>query len=512
MLQLRSILMLLGDGMSSRGIARQLGIHRKTVESYRARILLTGKSIDDLRTINDAELSVVMHPKANSTVVSARQADLKARIPQFMIELRKTGVTLQLLWLEYLREKPDGYSYSQFCDLIKIHLRPHEAVMRFEHHPGEVLQVDFAGDNMSYIDRQTGEIIACPMLVCALPYSGFKYVEALVNATQEHLFNALNHCMEYLGGVPKSIKFDNLGQVIIKPGRYEQSITDISSAWGLHYQTHIMAARVSKPRDKPSVEKEVDLAYKWIMAPLRNTVLYSVREINHAILPLLDEYNNKPMSRVSYSRFDRFKGEEQATLKLLPDVPFSYKHKTHGKVQRDYHVVLGEDWHHYSVFYQHIGKQVTLIYDMDEVEIFLGLERIAVHRRSFVRGKCTTLFEHMPPHHQKMKEILGWDADYFIEKGERIGVSTVEVLKSVLASQPFIEQSYKSCLGIIRLAEKVGYPRMEAACRRALQGVRVNYKVIENILDKNLDALPLQTEIQFSLPIHENLRGNTSYP
>ena len=511
MQQIRSIIMLLGNGLSSRAIARQLDIHRKTIESYRARIPLTGKTTDELRAMGDAELSVAMHPKANARVAGDRQADLKARIPNFMVELRKTGVTLQLLWIEYLREKPDGYSYSQFCDLIKTHLRPLEAVMRFDHSPGKVLQVDFAGDNMSYVDRQTGELIACPMLVCALPYSGFKYVEVLVNATQEHLFNALNHCMEYLGGVPQAIKFDNLTQVVIKPGRYEQTITDISTAWGLHYQTHIMAARVAKPRDKPSVEKEVDLAYMWIMAPLRNTALYSVREINQAIMPLLDDYNQKPMSQVTYSRFDRFKGEEQATLRLLPDVPFSYKHRTHGKVQRDYHVVLGEDWHHYSVFYQHIGKRVTLIYDMDEVEIYLGFERIAVHRRSFIRGKCTTLLEHMPPHHQKMKEILGWDADYFLEKAERIGLCTVEVLKSVLASQPFIEQSYKSCLGIIRLAEKVGYPRMEAACKRALQGVRINYKVIENILDKNLDALPLQTEIQFSLPIHDNLRGNKAY-
>ena len=511
MLQVRSILMLLGDGWSSRAIAKYLGIHRKTVESYRARIPLTGKTASSLLALDDDELARGMHPKAKEAVQDDRQIDFKARIADFRVELHKKGVTRQLLWIEYLREKPDGYSYSQFCDRLTAALRPLEAVMHFEHQPGDVLQVDFAGDKMSYVEPHTGEIIECPMLVCVLPFSSFKYVEVLANATQEHLFNALNHCMEYIGGVPRSVKFDNLAQVVIKPGRYEQSFTEISMAWAIYYQTQLMAARVAKPRDKPSVEKEVNLAYMWIMAPLRNKVMHSVREINQAITPLLDEYNNKPMSRVAYSRFDRFKTEEQSILRLLPDVPFSYKHKTRGKVQKNYHVILGEDWHQYSVFYQYIGQEVSIIYDLDEVEIYLGFKRIAIHRRSFIRNKCTTLFEHMPPHHQKMKELQGWDADYFLSKAEKIGLCTVEVVKRILDSRPFVEQSYLSCLGIIRLAEKVGHPRMEAACRRALLGVRVGYKIIKNILDKNLDTLPIQTEIQFSLPLHDNLRGTEAY-
>jgi len=511
MLQVRSILMLIGDGWSSRAIAKHLGIHRKTVESYRARILLSGEAISALRVMDDAELAKVIHPKTRDVVQDNRQMDFKARIPGLRTELHKTGVTRQLLWIEYLREKPDGYSYSQFCDLLTAYLRPLEAVMHFEHQPGDVLQVDFAGDKMSYVDTQTGEIIECPMLVCALPFSSFKYVEVLVNATQEHLFNALNHCMEFLGGVPRSVKFDNLTQVVIKPGRYEQSFTDISKSWAVHYQTQLMAARVAKPRDKPSVEKEVDLAYKWIMAPLRNHIMHSVKQINQAIRPLLDEFNNKPMSRVTYSRFDRFKAEEQPILRMLPDVPFSYKHKTRGKVQKNYHVILGEDWHQYSVLYQYIGQEVSVIYDLDWVEIYLGFNRIAIHTRNFKYRGYSTLDEHMPPEHLNQKEVQGWDADYFLGKAEKIGSGTVEALKRVLSSRPFIEQSYNSCLGIIRLADKVGYPRMEAACRRAIQGIRVNYGIIKTILDKNLDKLPQQEEIQFSLPLHDNLRGTEAY-
>lgn len=511
MLQIRKILTLLGDGFSSRAISKQLGIHRKTVESYRARICLTGKTTSELRRLEDAELNRALSSKSMEPAKDERQADFKARIGKLRRELHRPGVTRQLLWIEYLHDKPDGYSYSQFCDLLTTHLRPLDAVMHFEHQPGDVLQVDFAGDKMSYVDAQTGEVIECPMLVCVLPYSGFKYVEVLVNATQEHLFNALNHCLAYLGGVPRSVKFDNMSQVVIKPGRYEQTFTDISNAWELHYQTNLIAVRVAKPRDKPSVEREVNLSYMWIMAPLRDKVMHSVREVNQAILTELDTFNRKPMSRVAYSRFDRFKAEEQPVLRLLPDMLFSYKHKTRGKVQRNYHVIVGEDWHQYSVPFQHIGQQVSVIYDQDVVEIYLGFDRIAIHTRSFKPRGYSTLLEHMPPHHRKQTEVQGWNSDYFLDRAEKIGECTVEAIKVVLSSKAFIEQSYNSCLGIIRLADKVGYLRMEAACRRALQGNRVNFGVIKTILDKNLDSIDQQEDIQFSLPFHENLRGNQAY-
>jgi transposase len=503
--------MLLGDGLSSRAISKQLGIHRKTVESYRARISLTGNTLSELRCLDDAGLNRALSSKIREPGEDHRQADFKSRVGKFRTELHRPGVTRQLLWIEYLHEKPDGYSYSQFCDLLTTHLRPLDAVMHFEHQPGNVLQVDFAGDKMSYVDAQTGEVIECPVLVCVLPYSGFKYVEVLVNATQEHLFNALNHCLEYLGGVPRSVKFDNLSQVVAKPGRYEQAFTEISNDWAVHYQTNMMAARVAKPRDKPSVEREVNLSYMWVMAPLRDKVMHSVREVNQAVLTELDAFNRKPMSRAAYSRFDRFVAEEQPLLRQLPDVPFGYRHKTQGKVQRNYHVIVGEDWHQYSVPFQHIGKQVSVIYDQDVVEVYLDFVRIAAHVRSFKPRGYSTLLEHMPPHHRKQKEVQGWDSDYFLERAERIGGCAVEAIRAVMSSKTFIEQSYNSCLGIMRLADKVGHPRMEAACRRALQGRRVNFGTIKAILDKNLDSIDQGEDIQFSLPFHENLRGNKDY-
>ncbi len=511
MSQVRSILKLFKENRSSRAISRQLHIHRNTVEGYRERVIQSGLPVSKLLQMSDADLAQIIYPKVVEPPPDTRKADLQARIPYLQTELHKRGVTRQLLWIEYRREVDKGYAYSQFCELLNRFLRPLDAVMHLTHRPGELLQVDFAGDTMSYVDLKTGEIIQCPVLVCTMPYSHFIYVEVLQHAKQEHLFNAMNHCLEYLQGAPPAIKFDNLKQVVVKASRYEPSITEISEIWSNYYDTTIMATRVRKPRDKASVEKGVDLAVKWIKAPLRNTVFHDVRQINKAILPLLDDFNRKGMSKGAPSRLDRFASDEKPLLKPLPAEPFLYKHISWGKVQKNYHVILGENWHQYSVPFQYIGERVKVVYDLDHVEIYLGFKRIAIHRRSFVHRGYTTLPEHMPVHHRKYHEMKGWDGDYFLQKAEKIGPNTTEIIKRILDSRTFIEQSYHSCIGIFRLADQVGNLRMEAACSRAVFLHKVGYGVINNILSKNLDGQPLPVQTQFTLPFHDNLRGTGSY-
>jgi hypothetical protein len=177
----------------------------------------------------------------------------------------------------------------------------------------------------------------------------------------------------------------------------------------------------------------------------------------------------------------------------------------------NYHVFLGEDRHFYSVPYQYIGQDTKIIYDENTVEIFIGFERIAIHKRDYRTGGYTTLQEHMPEHHLKYKESLGWDAEYFLSLATNIGECSVEVFRKVLSSREFIEQTYLSCKGLKRLSERYGPQRFEAACQRALKGSRVTYGMIKNILEKNLDKQVDPKEDLFTIPSHENIRGAQSY-
>jgi hypothetical protein len=246
---------------------------------------------------------------------------------------------------------------------------------------------------------------------------------------------------------------------------------------------------------------------------MRNETIYSLSELKHRVRELLEEFNNRPMFKRTVSRRDRFINEEKPLLRELPEEPFTLKYRTKAKVKPNYHVILGEDWHQYSVPHQYIGQDVVIVYDEHEVEIFIDkMQRIAVHKRDFRRNGYTTLAEHMPESHLRYKEQKGWTEDDFIFRASRIGEQTKIAINNLLGSKAFIEQTYDGCLGVLRLAEKYGNDRLEAACRRANTGSRINYKTIHNILKNNLDKIPMkENELTLFIPEHENIRGAESY-
>jgi hypothetical protein len=202
---------------------------------------------------------------------------------------------------------------------------------------------------------------------------------------------------------------------------------------------------------------------------------------------------------------------EKPLLLPLPAKPFVPKTKVMAKVQRNYHVTLGEDWHHYSVPHAYLGKTVQVVYDTHDVEIYLDLVRIACHRRDYRKNGHTTVLDHMPPNHKFIASIKGWDPSYFSEKAARIGPHTEKVVDKVLAQKRLVEQTYNSCLGILRLGDKYGHDRLEAACKRALTGSKVTYTMIKDILERNLDKAPLQVDLFEAIPLHENIRGAGAY-
>ena len=383
--------------------------------------------------------------------------------------------------------------------------------MHLTHRAGDYLQVDFAGKNLHYIDIQTGEIVACPVLICTLPYSGYTYVEALPSAGQEHLFCALNRCLEYLGGIPRNVLSDNMKQIVCKNQRYEFKFQELADQWAVCYNTNLVATRPRKPKDKPTVENSVYISYLRIYAKIRNEEFHSVFEINKRIRELLGLYNQTSFQKLSGSRFERFLENEKSLLKPLPQDLFAIKHTTTGKVQMNYHVILGEDKHQYSVPHRYIGQTTKIIYDEHNVEIYIGFQRIALHKRDYRKHGYNTLPEHMPEKHLKYNETLGWDADYFISLASKIGDSAVTVFKKVLASKDFIEQTYNACIGLKRLSEIYGTTRFDAACRRALKGSRITYGMIKNILENNLDKLSEPEMGLFLIPDHENIRGPQNY-
>jgi len=512
MIQLRRIIQLKVQGLSKLKISESLHIHRATLENYLSKLEASGKSYPELLQYSQAQLSALVFTNTLARVkADNRIEDLKKHLDYFKSELSRPGVTRKILWEEYQGAYSGGYGYTQFCEHFARYIKQNQATMHLSHHPGDYLQVDFAGKQLHYVNIQTGEIIACPVLVCTLPFSGYTYVEVLPSARQEDMFSALNRCLEFLGGVPRNVLSDNMKQFVNKNGRYEYKFQELADQWAVYYNTNLEATRPRKPKDKPTVENNVYLSYLRIYAKIRNEEFHSVTELNTRIRVLLGAYNQASFQKFFGSRQERFVQDEKPLLKLLPQEPFTIKHTTIGKVQMNYHVILGEDKHQYSVPYQYIGQSTKIIYDECQVEVFIGFQRIAIHKRDYRTYAYSTLSEHMPEKHLKYNETLGWDAEYFLGLASRIGVSSSEVFKKILDSKDFIEQTYNACIGLKRLSEIYGTTRFEAACHRALKGSKITYGMVKNILENNLDQKPeIQLNI-FSMGKHENIRGDETY-
>lgn len=254
------------------------------------------------------------------------------------------------------------------------------------------------------------------------------------------------------------------------------------------------------------VERAVNIVYTSIYAPLRNETFTSLDSLNQAIRERLVHLNNKPYKKTPYSRYHFFETQEKMLLKALPSLPFEKKKVVMLTIQRNYHIQLTEDHRYYSAPYLHVGKKVKVSYNARSVEIYLEGNRIALHVRNTHGQAYITNQEHLPPHHQRMKEIKGWNREDLLAHALRVGTFAHQATERMLQNGIYMEQNYKACFGVLMLGKSYGATRLNAACERAIQGTRVNYTIIKNILEHGLDKQASTIEPVIHID-HENIRG-----
>lgn len=139
-------------------------------------------------------------------------------------ELRRSGVTLELLHLEYLQQHPDGYRYTQFCELYRRWVGRHRLTMRQRHRAGEKLFVDYSGKKPFYIDPVTGEVVFMELFVAVLGASNFTYAEATRTQQVPDWIASHRRAFEFLGGVPEAVVCDQLKSGVVLACRYEPGL------------------------------------------------------------------------------------------------------------------------------------------------------------------------------------------------------------------------------------------------------------------------------------------------
>jgi len=505
MRKIRDVLRLsFGEKLSRRQVSASLGIPFTTVSDHVGRALAAGLSWPLPEELDDHALEQLLFPPpVPSSVV--RPAPDWSYVHR---ELRRKGVTLQLLWLEYREVHPDGYGYSQFANLYRTWKGRVDVVMRQVHRAGEKLFVDFPGQKIPIYDRHSGALtLNAELFVAVAGASNYLFAEAFPSQELLYWVTAHTHAFEFMGGCHEIVVCDNLRSGVTRPHRYEPDVNATFQEMAAHYGVAIIPTRTYKPRDKAKVEAGVLLAERWIIARLRHRRFYSIGEANAAIADCVAAINVRPFKKMDGSRKILFELLDRPALRPLPLQRYEFATWRHAKVSIDYHVEA--DHHYYSVPYQLIGKVVDVRSSASTIEVFYSSKRVASHLRSFKRGQFTTDPAHMPESHRRYAQ---WTPSRIIAWAARTGPSTAKLVESILASRPHPEQGFRSALGIIRLADRYGTGRVDAACARALHLRAYSYRSVSSILTHSLDKQPLpETRPSRPHPRHHNVRGPNYY-
>jgi transposase len=313
---------------------------------------------------------------------------------------------------------------------------------------------------------------------------------------------------EYLGGTPAIVVCDNLRSGVTRSHRYEPDVNATYAEMAAHYNVAIIPARSYRPRDKAKAESGVLVAERWIIARLRNEHFTSLAEANTEIARLLEWINARPFKKLDGSRKSLFESLDRPALRPLPATRYEFATWRKAKLAIDYHVEVRADRHYYSVPYRLVGETVEVRLSATSVEVFFRHRRVASHVRRYGPGYSTDP-AHMPESHRRHAE---WTPERIIAWAQHTGPATAKLAEAIMAARPHPEHGYRSCLGIIRLGDKYGTDRLEAACSRALAVRSFSYRSVESILRSGLDKKPLPADGPARThPNHDNLRGPDYY-
>lgn len=489
--------------LSHEKIGRACGLSKGAVNKYVSLAAAQGIGWPLPEDTDEAQLEAQLLPVNNKPSRFA-----KPDFFQLHQELKRKGVTLQLLWAEYVGvHEARAYRYSQFCHRYRQWRDKQRRSMRQLHRAGEKLFIDYCGPTMDIVNRATGEIRSAQVFVCVLGASSFTYAEATWTQSLPDWIASHQRALRFFGGAPELLVPDNLKSAVVQANRYEPKINETYAEMAAHYQTAVLPARPRKPKDKAKAEVAVQVVERWIMARLRHHTFFSLAELNRAIADLLPALNERPFQGREACRKALFEAIDRPALRPLPQDDYAYAEWRKVKPGIDYHVEAEKRF--YSVPHALVGQTLDLRLTATAVEIMHKGHRVAAHSRHG-QGRFSTLTEHMPKSHQAHRD---WSPGRFMNWASDIGPCTTQVVKQQLEDRPHPEHGYRACLGLLNLSRRYDKGRLENACERALSIRSASYKSIASILKKGLDRQPLDGEdnTQGELPWHTNVRGAGYY-
>lgn len=487
MIKEREIIRLNHQGISQRSICKMIKTSDRKIRQVLKRLADLNLTYDDIKNMDDQTFIDLFQNKRKEVKSIHKQPDCK-HIHQ---ELKRKGVTLMLLWEEYVEESialNESYlKYTQFCNIYKKHVEDNQLSMHILHKPGEKCEVDWMGSTIPIYDISLNNVIGKAYLfVGVLPFSQYMFAQATMNMKEEAWINHHIDMFNYFGGVPLICVCDNCKTAVISHKKYDEIIFNRAYyEMAEYYGTAIIPARVRSPKDKSSAEGSVGYLTNQIIGKLRNHKFSSLRELNDQIMLELNQLNNKNFQKREYSRTYVFENEEKEYLSDLPKIPYEYAIWKNATVSYNYHIQFERNY--YSVPFQYVKKVVQLRISKRLIEIYFDNIRIASHPRILSGiNKYVTNKDHMPENHRIYGE---WNSQRIIKWAKTIGPNIHEVICNIFNNARIEQQVYNQCLTILKLKDKYSAAMLEAAAQvilsKHITPIHKNFKtVLEHIQEE----------------------------
>jgi transposase len=488
---INEIMRLKEKGLGKEKIAKALGISKNTVKKY----LRQGREENSQKIKTESSRSwskYIDWPEVESAV--NRGVALSVWWEENLKPIREgdlAGISYISLWREWREKFP------------KIDLSFHKY-----HQPGESCEIDFKGDaaGLGYVDRRSGEFITCRLFGSILCFSQLFFARASHSEKKQDLFISTAKSFEYFSGVTNCLRFDNAKTAVTRADWYDPEIDKEFGQFCEHFGVVFLPCRPGRPKDKNLIEGALGVFWRWAGPKIRERTFFSLEELNDFLRELCRTFNHRIQKKSGLSRFQKFNDGEKAKLSSLPETSFEYAAWKKAKVHPDCHVQISFNF--YSVPHQLRGKTLDVRITTSFLEIFNGLERVAIHKlqSSSQRGRYVTDTNHLPDVHKALLESTPQKA---MDDAREIGPETYKLIRRLIegAKHPFLY--LRRAQGIIRLRCRYPCEQIEGASTlvNSLDQSFPRFRDFENLVKNLIFQSELRSTTKVVRQENPNLRG-----
>jgi hypothetical protein len=326
-------------------------------------------------------------------------------------------------------------------------------------------------------DPWSGKRRALHVFAMVLSHSRHLFAQAVLRMDQETWLESHVAAFTFFSGVPHRVVLDNLPSGVLKADLYDPRFNRGYEELAHHYGFLIDPARVAKPRDKPRIERVLPFIREdfW-----RGRAFSSLPQINASLQAWCLGVAGQRIHGTTRQRpLEVFRLVEEPALLPLPPDPFQRATWAQAKVARDCHIQVGGAW--YSIPYQHVGKTLSVRLTHRLVQAYLDYQLIKTHAR-VPKGQRSTDESDYPP---EKAAFFQRTPNWCRRQAQALGPAVAHTVEALLETHAL--HHLRQAQGIIRLGEKYGAGRLNAACARANAFGDPSYRTVKNILERGLE-------------------------